>query len=129
MNRRVPEWIGATPDTRIPDRVRVRVFDRYDGVCHWSGRKINEGDPWDPDHVLALCNGGQNRESNLAPILRSVHPKKTRQDVKQKARDARVRKKHLGLSGARWQMPGSRKHHLKKPLGRNAIRRDGVKRQ
>lgn len=125
--RRVKEWIGATPDTRIPDRVRVRVFDEYKGRCHWSGRKINPGDPWDIDHVLALANGGENRESNLAPILRSKHPNKTRQDVKQKSRDARVRKKHLGLSGARWYMPGARKSGWKKPLHGNAVRRDGEK--
>jgi 5-methylcytosine-specific restriction endonuclease McrA len=123
VNRRVPEWIGATPDTRIPDRVRVRVFLAYNGTCHWSGRAIHPGDPWDVDHVIALANGGENRESNLAPILRSKHPDKTRHDVRQKARDARVRKKHLGLSGARWPMPGSRKSGWYKPLHGPARRR------
>lgn len=122
--RRIPEWLGASPDTRAPDRVRVRVFEAFQGRCHWSGRVIRPGDPWDVDHVLALANGGENRESNLAPILRYEHPNKTRHDVKQKARDARVRKKHLGLGQSRWPMPGSRRDKWKKPLHGPAVRRD-----
>ncbi len=121
--RRVPEWIGATPDTRIPDRVRVRVFDAYGGRCHWSSRQIRPGDEWDVDHVIALINGGKNRESNLAPILASQHASKTRQDVKIKSKGARVRKKHLGLGGARQPMPGSRKSKWRKPLHGPAVRR------
>ncbi len=124
MNRRVPEWIGATDDTRAPDRVRVRVLTAYGERCHWSGRPIRPGDTWELDHVIALINGGENRESNLAPILASEHPNKTRQDVKRKARDARVRKKHLGLSGPRWPMPGSRKSKWKKPLHGPAFLRE-----
>jgi 5-methylcytosine-specific restriction protein A len=33
MTREVPEWIGATDDAAIPARVRVRVFERYEGRC------------------------------------------------------------------------------------------------
>ena len=123
MNRRVPEWIGATPDTRIPFRVRVRVMEAYGGRCHWSGRDIRVGDPWDIDHILALANGGQHRESNLAPILRSEHASKTRQDVKLKAKGARVRKKYLGLHRPRQPMAGSRASRWFKPLHGPAVRR------
>ncbi len=123
MNRRVPEWIGATDDTKIPDRVKARVLLAYGKRCHWSGRPISPGDAWDIDHVLALSNGGQNRESNLAPILRSQHPSKTRHDVKQKARDARVRKKHLGLYRASQPMDGARRSKWYKPLHGPARRR------
>ncbi len=122
--RRLPEWIGKTPDTPVPARVRLRVFDRFGERCHWSGRVINPAvDAWAVDHVLALCNGGENRESNLAPILASEHPDKTRHDVKQKSRDARVRKKHLGLQHPRQPMAGSRKSKWKKPLYGPAVRR------
>ena len=38
--RAVPEWIGATPDTKVPERVRLRVFNAYGGVCYLSKRKI-----------------------------------------------------------------------------------------
>ena len=40
MSRAVPEWIGKTPDTKVPPRVRLRVFEKHDGTCHISGRKI-----------------------------------------------------------------------------------------
>lgn len=97
MSRALPEWIGATPDTPIPARVRLRVFDAHGGVCHLTGRKIQAGEAWDCDHVVALINGGENRESNLAPALREAHRAKTREDVAVKAKVASVRKKHLGL--------------------------------
>lgn len=97
-SRSVPEWIGATPDTPVPPRVKARVFQKYGGVCHRSGRKIMPGESWDTDHVLAIINGGQNRESNLAPILRDrPHKEKTAEDLKIKSKTARMRAKHLGL--------------------------------
>jgi len=55
------------------------------------------GDEWDADHVIALINGGQNRESNLAPILRGKqHKEKTAQDVAIKSKVARIKAKHFG---------------------------------
>ena len=59
------------------------------------------GDAWDLDHIVALVNGGAHRESNLAPALRSEHRKKTAADAKQKAKNDRVRKKHLGIKKPR----------------------------
>jgi len=100
--RSVPEWIGATPDTPVPDRVKQRVFIAKGGRCHRSGVKIRPGMDWDTDHVQALINGGENRESNLAPILRGkVHKEKTADDVKIKSKTARIRAKHLGLKKPR----------------------------
>lgn len=98
MAREVPEWIGKSADTAIPPRVKLRVFEAYGGRCHWSGQKIKPGDEWDADHVIALINGGQNRETNLAPILRGKpHKEKTAQDVAEKSKVARMRQKHLGI--------------------------------
>lgn len=101
MTRSVPEWVGATDDTPIPPRVKLRVFEAHKGVCHLSGRKIKPGDVWDCDHVRALVNGGENRESNLAPALRDRHREKTAEDVAIKSKVARVRLKHLG----QWPKP------------------------
>ena len=95
--RTVPEWIGETPETAVPLRVKMRVFDAHGGRCHWSGKKIAAGDRWDVDHIRALINGGENRESNLAPILREKHREKTARDIDEKAKVARLRAKHLGL--------------------------------
>lgn len=97
MSRSVEEWMGKTDDDAIPPRVRLRVFARHNGICHLSGRRIAAGDAWDLDHVVALANGGEHRESNLAPALRDKHRKKTAQDVAEKAKVAKVRKRHLGI--------------------------------
>lgn len=96
MTRRVPEWIADHPDQKIPQRVRVRVFNAYNGVCALSGRKIQVGDKWECDHKRALINGGEHRESNLQPVLSSEHKAKTRADVKAKADAYRIRSKHIG---------------------------------
>lgn len=125
MTRRsVDEWIGSSPDAKIPDRVRLRVFEAHGGVCHLTGRKIRPGDQWDMDHVQALCNGGEHRESNLAPALRQAHREKTAEDVSQRAKDDRVRKKHLGIYRPKYPMPGSRTSQFKKPLHGPAVRRN-----
>lgn len=105
MARSTEEWIGKTDDTPIPARVRLRVFEAHKGVCHISGRKIAAGEPWDCDHVVALINGGENRESNLAPALREKHREKTAEDVAIKSKTYRQRAKHLGIwpkSNTRW---------------------------
>lgn len=96
-HRSVPEWIGKTPDTRIPPRVKLRVFLAHGGVCHLSKRKIMPGEEWDCDHVRALINGGENRETNLAPALKDKHREKTRADLDEKSKVYRTRAKHLGL--------------------------------
>lgn len=101
MTREVPEWIGKTDDAAIPPRVRLRVFERVGGICHLSGRKINAGEPWDLDHIVALVNGGSHREYNLAPALRDKHREKTAQDVAEKSVTARKRTKHLGIKKPR----------------------------
>lgn len=97
--RSIKEWIGKTPDSVPPPHVRLRIFERFKGVCHWSGRVIRPGDGWDVDHVKALINGGENRESNMAPILRGKpHKEKTARDVAEKSRNYRKRARHLGLA-------------------------------
>ncbi len=94
--RSVPEWIGATPDTPIPKRVKMRVFQRYDGICYLTGRKIRAGDEWEAEHVQAIINGGQNRESNLKPALKEPHKEKTKKDLETKSKTARMFAKHHG---------------------------------
>jgi 5-methylcytosine-specific restriction protein A len=95
------EWIGKTDDAKVPDYVRLRIFTRANGICHISKRKITPADDWDLDHILALCNGGEHRESNMAPALVKPHKVKTAEDVKQRAKNDRVLKKHLGIKKPR----------------------------
>lgn len=61
--RAVPEWIGATPDTPIPKRVKDRIWLREGGRCYLTGRKIQIGDAFEFEHVIAITLGGENRFS------------------------------------------------------------------
>lgn len=95
--RSVPEWIGKNADSVPPPRVRLRIFNRYGGRCYLSKRTIRPGDKWDAEHIIALTNGGMNRESNMAPALKAPHKVKTRADRKIKKRTDARRKKHIGI--------------------------------
>lgn len=108
MTRAVEEWIGKTDDSPIPPRVKLRVFQAHGGICHIAKRKIMPGEPWDAEHVKAIINGGENRESNLAPALRDKHPIKTAADMAEKARTYRKRKSNLGIKGRHRTIPGRR---------------------
>ncbi|EFO33807.1 conserved hypothetical protein [Roseibium sp. TrichSKD4] len=94
--RSIDEWIGDTPDSRVPDRVRDRVFTRHKGICHISGTKIRAGDAWELEHITPLALGGENRESNLAPALVEAHKEKTSSEKAQIAKADRIRRKHQG---------------------------------
>jgi hypothetical protein len=100
------------------------VFEAHDGVCALTGRKIRPGDAWECDHAVALINGGEHRESNLQPVLKQAHKEKTRADVARKAKDARVRKKSLGLHKSKFPLPGGRDSNLKRKVGGGVVRRD-----
>lgn len=94
--RSVPEWIGSTPNAEIPKAVRLRVFERYGGVCQLSGRKIQVGDKWQPDHRIPLGLRGEHRESNLWPVLVDPHKEKTADDTRAIRKAQRIALKHIG---------------------------------
>lgn len=96
--RSVPEWIADHPDQAIPKAVRLRIFARYRGRCYLSGRAIRAGDRWEAEHVIALANGGEHREGNLAPALVEPHKVKTKADAAIRSKINRVRAKHLGIA-------------------------------
>jgi len=125
MARSAPEWIGKTDDTAIPPRVRLRVFEAHEGRCAISGRKIMAGDKWQIDHKVALINGGQHRETNLQPVLDAPHKAKTAEDVKIKAKNDRVRKKHLGIKPkSKRSIPGSKDSRWKRKIDGTIERRE-----
>lgn len=96
VGRGVKEWIGATPDSKAPPHVLLRVFQRAKGACHISGRQIRPGDKWEAEHIVALHAGGENKESNLAPALVEPHKEKTAAERREKAKIDAVAKKHIG---------------------------------
>ncbi|QKV17818.1 HNH endonuclease [Oricola thermophila] len=96
MARAVKEWTGKTPDTKAPPRVRQRVFDRHEGVCHICKLPIKPGETWHLDHVIALIEGGENKESNLAPAHAHCNLAKAAQESARKSKVNRTRQKHIG---------------------------------
>lgn len=124
MTRAVPEWIGKTDDTPVPPRVRLRVFERFDGHCQCGcNRKIMVGEAWDCEDEIALINGGERRENNLRPFLREHHHEKTKADVAIKSKTYRVRGKHFGLKKSRTPLPFGRQSPWKRKIGGKIVRR------
>jgi len=126
MTRSLPEWRGATNDTAIPARVKLRVLLKSDGKCAKCGRKVGVaiGNPFDVDHIVALANGGENAERNLQPLcVYPCHAAKSLVDVAEKAKVARVRAKHLGVKKARNPMPGSKASGWRKRMSGTVERR------
>lgn len=100
--RSVPEWIGKTPDSKVPASVRARVFLSAEGICHISKRKIRPGEAWEVEHIrpLHLARPGENlnRESNMAPALVQPHREKTAREMAAKGKADRIRNRHLGIT-------------------------------
>jgi 5-methylcytosine-specific restriction protein A len=94
--RSVDEWIGSSPDAKVPDHVRQRIWIRCGGRCHIACRKIRPGEPWDLDHITALRDGGEHRESNLAPALKDKHREKTAAENSERADASGTFAKHFG---------------------------------
>lgn len=115
--RTVPEWIGKTPDSKIPDRVKDRIALKAAGCCQKCQREIRPPLRAEFDHVIPLILGGEHRETNLQLLCNECHKAKTALDVKLKAKVARVRKRHLGITSPRQKIqsrgfekaPGQRK--------------------
>ena len=105
MPRKVEEWVGKTADTPVPDRVALRVFEKFGKACAGCGRDLRD-QSWDCDHKIALINwigeGHGNTESNLQPLgNKCCHPAKTKEDVKIKSQSYRKRAKAAGLRRSR----------------------------
>lgn len=101
MSRAVPEWIGKTDDTPVPPRVRLRVFEAKDGKCHSCGRKIRPGERWTCEHLVALINKGQNRESNLDVTCDWCLPAKNAADVREKSHVRKRQARNIGIKKPR----------------------------
>lgn len=93
---KLKEWIGETDDQRAPKSVRDRLKLKFPN-CHICSRKIEATEKMALDHVKALINGGENRESNLRPVHQKCHAVKTAADVAEKAKIAAKRQKHNGI--------------------------------
>ncbi len=106
--RQVPEWRGATDNARIPPRVKLRVFQKFSGVCPKCTRKLVPGQ-WDCDHIIALALGGEHREMNLRPLCRfPCHSDKSRDDAAVRKRFNAGQRKRAGVKRRRRTIAGRR---------------------
>jgi 5-methylcytosine-specific restriction endonuclease McrA len=121
--RSVEEWRGATPDSKIPPHVRLRVFERFDGICQITRRKIRAGDAWAIDHIVPLADGGSHCETNLVPVLEIAHRQKTGQENTERAKVRAVKSKHFNIRSEKAPMPGSRKSKWKRTMDGRTVER------
>jgi 5-methylcytosine-specific restriction enzyme A len=95
--RAIEEWSSGDPDQKPPPHVQLRIWDRQHGRCYLTGRPINVGDKKQLDHIKALADGGENRESNMAWILIGAHRQKTGDENSRRSDERSIKKKHFGI--------------------------------
>src|SRR5215510_440060 len=105
MTRILKEWIGKTDDTAIPPRVKLRIYDRHHWTCVSCSRRIVGKLLPRTDHIIALINGGANRESNLQLVCHECHEQKNKSDVQLKSYIARGRVKRFKLKNRKRLIP------------------------
>ncbi|MBI1493439.1 hypothetical protein [Halocynthiibacter styelae] len=128
MTRNVPEWVGKTDESAIPQRVKLRILERQGNKCPVTSMLFGPACRPEFDHITALVNGGENRESNIQALSSFAHKEKTAKDVAQKKKDRRVRAKHMGLKPKAYNpIPGSKgSRWKKKPCGTVIDRETGL---
>ncbi|HEY6020485.1 MAG TPA: HNH endonuclease signature motif containing protein [Candidatus Paceibacterota bacterium] len=96
MARPVPEWVGETETSKVPERVWLRVLEKFSWKCQQCFRDAALVKRLECDHIVALINwtkeGHGHRESNLQPLCDACHARKTKLDVAKKALASRRKK-------------------------------------
>jgi len=124
MARSVPEWFGKTDDEAFPDRVRLRILRRFFYRCANCTRMIVPGETWTCDHVVALINGGENREANGQPLCAFCNPRKNAVDLAEKSRTHSMACAAYGLKRSKSRpMDGSRNSPWKRRIDGTVERR------
>jgi 5-methylcytosine-specific restriction endonuclease McrA len=99
-SRSVKEWVGKTPDSKVPNDVRLRIFRNNAGLCYLTLRRIAPGDAWELEHIIPLSMGGEHKEINLRPALVAPHKEKSAREAGQRAKADAVAKSALGIKSA-----------------------------
>lgn len=106
MPRAVKEWIGKTPDSPIPPRVKLRILRRHDHICALSKVRIPVGETPEFDHIKPLRDDGEHRESNLQPVRSKEHKLKTAREAAERANADRIQRKAYGLNKPKKKFQG-----------------------
>lgn len=106
MSRSVPIWSSDNHDAAIPRLVKARIFERQNGLCALSGRKLGVGAEWHFDHIIPLADGGRHAEDNLQAVLVKYHQDKTSDEAAVRKKVRRIHAKHHGYwEGSRAKIP------------------------
>ena len=78
-------------------KMRSKLFEAKNGICHLCGGEVQEGQAWDVSHPIPLSIGGPDDESNWDVAHRKCHRVHTAtKDAPTIAKMKRVRDKHTG---------------------------------
>lgn len=80
---KLKEWVGRRPESMPGQTVLFRLHAKQGGTCACGcGQIMNFNvDKIDCDHIVALIDGGENRESNCQLLLNACHKAKTAQEA------------------------------------------------
>lgn len=106
QGRSVEEWVGRTPDSKIPERVRLRIWRREKGRCYLTGAKIFPGDTFEFEHKKRLDDGGENRESNIYLALKEPHKRKSAEERKRAKKADDTAKRYVGIRTPKTRLKG-----------------------
>lgn len=101
---------------------RLQLFERHSGRCHICDMKIQVGQKWEVEHVIALTIGGADDESNMRPAHKACHAVKTKVDVAAGAKCQRVKAKHYGIK-KRGGFPAGRQSKFKRRIDGTVVLR------
>jgi 5-methylcytosine-specific restriction endonuclease McrA len=94
---KLKEWVGKTPEAMPGQTVLLRLYAKQNGICACGcGQSMNlNRDKVDCDHVIALIDGGENRESNLQLLLNACHKVKTGKEATARSEERRHKARAL----------------------------------
>ncbi|HEY8066568.1 MAG TPA: HNH endonuclease [Methylosinus sp.] len=108
QGRSVEEWIGKTPDSKIPDRVKLRIWRRENGRCYLTGKKIMPYDSFEYEHKKRVEDGGENRESNIFLALTTPHKRKSAEERAAAKKADDIAKRHIGITEPKQKLKSRR---------------------
>lgn len=84
---------------RLSRLARTRIFDAAKGICCICDTPIRagSGDKWIVEHEKPLWLGGTDDETNMGPAHQRCAINKTSSEATVKAKNDRMRARHLGI--------------------------------
>lgn len=105
------------PRIKLSEQKIAKLFLERHGCCRECGRRLNIGDDWIVEHVIALENGGTNEWNNLGITCTWCKPAKDAVDHGIAAKSRSMATRHtVSKSMRKSSMPGGKNSKLKKKL-------------